>query len=178
MKHAFLLILFLFTVVLSNAKSKNYIEYHTIISTAEEALVNEDFNLSLKLYNNAFREFQFKFSQDVFHALQVAIILKDSVQSHQLLDSCFISGIEMKCLEDAIIIKKFLNSISKNEIENEYEKFRKIYFTKIDTSLQNQWNKRFHSEQFSKYNKDSSKSFLVCLKDNYSALKQYIEINN
>lgn len=170
----FIILLFNFCV---NAKSYNYITYHSIIAGAESALVKEDFKSSLIQYKKAFEAYPFKFACDIYHAMQVAVISASETDCRNLLDICLAYGISLKCLKNAPLIYKYLKTLSESELQQKEVFCCKRYKSKIDINLQDEWKERFNCEQTAKNSNDKSVSYLECLKDNYIALKKYISAN-
>ncbi len=160
-----------------NAKEYNYIAYHSMIAEAENALVKEDFKGSLMIYKKAFEVYPFKFACDIYHAMQIAVLVKSEADCSSLLDSSLAYGIPLKCLRNAPLVHQYLKTLSEDELQNKEVFYRKRYKSKIDIHLQDEWKERFNCEQTAKNLNDRDMSYLEWLKDNYTALKKYITAN-
>src|SRR5690606_25655512 len=77
---------------------QDYTYYYRQTQYAEEALLNGEFETSLKYYDAAFDKYDFKFARDCYIAAQVAAYLNKPEQTLKYLRYCLKTGVRYDCL--------------------------------------------------------------------------------
>lgn len=151
--------------------NKDYSSYFDQLIIIEESTVKEDFDKTIKLYNDLFIQYPRVLAKDAYNACQIAA-LKKSKLFKEFFHICAKSGIEK-----TILLKNYhINSEYKTDsinLDASYLKGYSYFITRIDTSLKREFLYRHELEQ---KNRNTSNYLQICT-DNFRRIEELVKQN-
>jgi hypothetical protein len=163
-RYGALLLLCTICATAQNQPPTDYSGYFDSILRIEEATSREDFAESLKLYAETFREYDRPLARDAYNACQLA-----AVTGSGQFDTFFVhsarSGVPISLLlRNAHIAARY--NIDSARLRSLYSQGHALYWSRIDTTLRNEFAERFALEQ---KNKGGGKYRAICT-DNFDRI--------
>lgn len=117
---------------------QSYVEYHRMISAAEEYyFLENNVDSSLSYYQSCFESFDFVFARDAVNAFQIAFRENRSIE--YFLKISFESGVTPSVLSSIPALSDFTNdSLPKLDVMQDYALFRSHYLDRIDVECLNE----------------------------------------
>ena len=129
------------------AQQSDYNTYHKRILEAEKWTTEEDFDLALEKYEEAFADNAFVFLRDCKIATQLAAYQGREDQTFIFLRRGAVAGWELKEIRRNAHLKKFMESNSWSQFEKDYPDLRKQYETSLNQELQARVKKMYSKDQ-------------------------------
>lgn len=142
-----LLLLLTFICRAKTVSGKDYAAYYRQTMIAEEAILNEQFDVALRHYQAAFEGYDFKFVRDVYIAAESAAFLRKDSITFVYLRYCMERGMKYDCLIKAKIFDEFLQTRYAKRLEAMQDECNKKYYVSIDTALNKEFTRRYEKEQ-------------------------------
>ncbi len=165
-------VLFILLLANSPAYSKDYRFYFRQIQRAEECMLNEEFVSSLKHYDSAFAQYDFKFARDCYMAAQVSAHLHEYDRTYKYLCMALEGGVRYDCLYLSGVFKDFRNSSQAKKIAEVQKELSLKANRKVDTVLNKEFSKRYALEQAVKG--DKGNTYYTTLEDNFDRIHQLV----
>lgn len=164
-------LLLVYSCSIHGQSNQDYTMYFERLMTIEENTANEDFDKSIKLYNDLFREYPLVLAKDAYNACQIAALQKNKVFT-DFFDICAKSGIE----KNTLLKNYHINSEYKKDSVNLttlYVKGHNTYLSRIDTTLRREFLSRYENEQ---KNKGLNNYLQICT-DNFKRIEELSKQN-
>jgi len=161
-----LYLIYAFSLTTLGQSKKDYTFYFDQILLIEKATSEENFTESLKLYSRTFNKYERIFARDAFNACQIAA-LKNHSNFQRFFFECAKSGVPKQLLLSSRHIFQQYRSDSL-KLNLVFAKGAGIYLSRIDTSLRNEFKKRFEFEQKNK----GKENYKIICSDNFSRILQ------
>ncbi|RYD58437.1 MAG: hypothetical protein EOP56_05850 [Sphingobacteriales bacterium] len=127
--------------------AKDYTAYYKQTMLAEEAVLNEQFDVALRHYQAAFQGYDFKFVRDVYIAAESAAFMRRDSITFIYLRYCMERGMKYDCLVKASIFEEFLHTKYAKRLNAMQQACNQKYLASIDTTLNKEFAGRYEREQ-------------------------------
>ena len=128
-------------------QTKNYLEYHTEISKAEEFIVNRQFNESLEIYRMLTDKYGHMFLRDIKVAAQLAAYSNETDNLFYFLEKGMKKGWTSKEIMNMKILKKYKNDNRWEKLKANKDQFRLEFDSSIDLQLRTEIREMFKEDQ-------------------------------
>lgn len=132
---------------LCSGQTKNYLEYHTDITKAEEFIVSRQFNESLGIYRKLEDKFDHMFLRDIKVATQLAAYSNDTDNLFHFLEIGMKKGWTSKEIMNLKILKKFKNDDRWERLKANKDQFRKEFESNINLQLRTEIKEMLNEDQ-------------------------------
>ena len=130
--YAFFLIAYFFCPLIS--KGKDYKQYYLSINNATSYALADQFEKSIELYDDTFRQYKFVFARDVYDALLISILAKKKNYIQKNLEKCIQFGVDTNFLYVVPFVDSNI-SFLKDTIRNKYISLNNMYKNMFDLNL-------------------------------------------
>jgi hypothetical protein len=132
---------------LCSGQTKNYLEYHTEISKAEEFIVTRQFNQSLEIYRMLQDKFEHMFLRDIKVAAQLAAYSNDTDNLFYFLEKGMKKGWASKEIMKMKMIEKYKNDTRWEKLKANKDQFKKEFESSINLQLRTEIKDMFKEDQ-------------------------------
>lgn len=132
---------------LCSGQTKNYLEYHTRISEAEEFIVTRQFTKSLEIYRMLEDKFEHMFLRDIKIATQLAAYSNDTDNLFYFLEKGMKKGWTSKEIINMKILKNFKNDNRWKNLKANTDQFRKEFESSVNLQLRAEIKEMFNEDQ-------------------------------
>lgn len=141
-----LIILFIHLVALG-INAQEALEYYKNINKGKKFAIENDFQSALSSYQQAFENYDFPFARDCYNAIELSVIVEDTIMLNYFLTRAIIQGIKIESLEKSGSIKRYLNSIFYKNLKEKEDSLLQIYASRINRELREEINLMFSDDQ-------------------------------
>lgn len=122
-------------------------EYYSKINEGKTFAIQKDFQSAINLYQQAFESCGFSFARDCYNAIELSVIVDDTIHLRYFLKKAIIQGIRIEDLEKSGRINNYLNTYFYKKIKNQEDSLRHIYSSRINWELRTEINQMFFEDQ-------------------------------
>ncbi len=116
----------------------NYIHYHKLIIKAESNILDSNYREAVNIYKIAFNRYNYVFVQNVYTAIQTAIVINDYNSAFNFLEKGVKFGFDIQEIYHDSLLIKLIKCNYWNIFLDKYDSLKNIYLKNIDQYLQKQ----------------------------------------
>lgn len=116
----------------------NYIHYHRLIIQAESNILDSNYTEAVNIYKIAFNKYNYVFVQNIFTAVQTAIVTNSYNDAFSFLEKGIKFGFDVREIYKDSLLIKLIKCNYWNIFISKYDSLRNIYLKNINHNLQKQ----------------------------------------
>lgn len=131
----------------SSAVAQNYVDYHTSINEAREKVYQGTYQVALQIYQDVFKQFEFRFARDCVNAAELAAYLERDETTAYFVAAALQGGIPLSFFLSQERFKKFRRSSFWSDITAAANGWFAAYENSLDLKLRQEINQMFQADQ-------------------------------
>lgn len=131
----------------TNVHAQNAIAYYEKINEGKLFSIENDFEAAAQSYQEAFENFDFAFARDCFNAIEVAVMIEDTVKLNSFIQKAIAHGIRTTDLEESGILREFSKFVFYRQIKDREDSLLLIYSSGINREIRSEINQMFTDDQ-------------------------------
>lgn len=130
-----------------NLYSQCTLEYYNKINEAKVAVLENDIESAMVLYEEVFKNTNYPFARDCYHAVELAIMANDTIKLSYFLRKAITVGIKIEDIEEAGKVNSYLDRPFYHAIKVEEDSLMQIYTSRINWDIREEVNQLFLEDQ-------------------------------
>ena len=141
------LIVFFTHFVALSINAQDALEYYKRVNEGKVFAIENDFQSAVSSYQQAFENYDFPFARACYNAIELSVIVQDTIKLDYFLTRAVIQGIKIEDLEKSGRINSYLNSQFFKNLKEKEDSLLQIYSSRINREIREEINAMFSDDQ-------------------------------
>lgn len=147
MNRSIILTIFFLIISISSIFAQDVISYYHKINEGKVQIISNNFKSAIDLYHQAFQKYDFPFARDCYNAIELSVLVDDTLMLNYFLNKALIRGIKIEDLEADGILEKYVNTNFFRNAKLISDSLHNHYLTTINLELREEINNMFFEDQ-------------------------------